>query len=76
MIVGLMPFLAYFLNSTYRAYAPMIGINKDLVSYLSMIINGLSSLTGLIWAFIFDKYGFQIIIKIMSIICIIESIYL
>ena len=75
MIVGLMPFLAYFLNSTYRAYAPMIGINKDLVSYLSMIINGLSSLTGLIWAFIFDKYGFQIIIKIMSIICIIESIY-
>ena len=34
-----MPFWAYFLNSTYRAYAPMIGVNKDLLSYLSMIIN-------------------------------------
>ena len=75
IIVGLMPFLSYFLNSTYRAYAPMIGLNKELVSYLSMIINGLSSLTGLIWALIFDKFGFQIIIKIMSGICIILSIY-
>ena len=75
IIVGLMPFWSYFLNSTYRAYAPMIGLNKELVSYLSMIINGLSSLTGLIWALIFDKFGFQIIIKIMSGICIILSIY-
>ena len=75
IIVGLMPFWSYFLNSTYRAYSPMIGLNKELVSYLSMIINGLSSLTGLIWALIFDKFGFQIIIKIMSGICIILSIY-
>ena len=75
LIIGLMPFWAYFLNATYRAYAPMIGVNKNLVSYLSMIITGLSSLTGLIWAFIFDKFGFQIIIKIMSGICIILSIY-
>jgi len=75
LIIGLMPFLAYFLNATYRAYSPMIGINKNLVSYLSTIITGLSGLTGLIWAFIFDKFGFQIIIKIMSSICIILSIY-
>ena len=75
IIVGLMPFWAYFLNSTYRAYAPMIGVNKDLVSYLSTIISGLSSLTGLISALIFDKFGFQIIIKIMSAICIFLSVY-
>ena len=75
IIVGLMPFWAYFLTSTYRAYAPMIGVNKDLVSYLSMIINGLSALTGLISALIFDKFGFQIIIKIMSVICIFLTIY-
>ena len=75
IIVGLMPFWAYFLNSTYRAYAPMIGVNKDLVSYLSMIINGLSSITGLISALIFDKFGFQIIIKIMSAICIFLTVY-
>ena len=75
IIVGLMPFFAYFLNSTYRAYAPMIGVNKELVSYLSTIISFLSSITGLIWAIIFDKFGFQIIIKIMSAICIFLSIY-
>ena len=75
LIIGLMPFWANFLNSTYRAYSPMIGVNKNLVSYLSVIINGLSSLTGLIWAFVFDKFGFQIIIKIMSGICIVLSIY-
>ena len=75
LIIALMPFWAYFLNATYRAYSPMIGINKNLVSYLSTIITGLSGLTGLIWAFIFDKFGFQIIIKIMSSICIILSIY-
>ena len=75
IIVGLMPFWAYFLNSTYRAYAPMIGVNKELVSYLSTIITFLSSITGFIWAIIFDKFGFQIIIKIMSAICIFLSIY-
>ena len=70
-----MPFWAYFLNSTYRAYAPMIGVDKELVSYLSTIITFLSSITGFIWAIIFDKFGFQIIIKIMSAICIFLSIY-
>ena len=75
IIVGLMPFWAYFLNSTYRAYAPMIGVDKELVSYLSTIITFLSSITGFIWAIIFDKFGFQIIIKIMSAICIFLSIY-
>ena len=53
----------------------MIGVNKELVSYLSMIINGLSSITGLISALIFDKFGFQIIIKIMSAICIFLTVY-
>ncbi len=75
MIIGLMPFWTFFLMSTYRAYAPMIGVDRNLVSYLNMIILGLNSITGLIWAFIFDKFGFQIIIKIMSGICIILSIY-
>ena len=40
-----------------------------------MIINGLSALTGLISALIFDKFGFKIIIKIMSAICIFLTIY-
>ena len=62
MIIGLMPFWTFFLMSTYRAYAPMIGVDRNLVSYLNMIILGLNSITGLIWAFIFDKFGFQIII--------------
>ena len=75
MIIGLMPFWTFFLMSTYRAYAPMIGVDRNLVYYLNMIILGLNSITGLIWAFIFDKFGFQIIIKIMSGICIILSIY-
>jgi hypothetical protein len=70
-----MPFWAFFINSTYRAYSPIIGIDKNLVSFLSMIVNGLSSITGLIWALIYDKFGFQIIIKIMSLVCIFLSVY-
>ena len=75
IIIGLMPFWAFFINSTYRAYSPIIGIDKNLVSFLSMIVNGLSSITGLIWALIYDKFGFQIIIKIMSLVCIFLSVY-
>ena len=75
IIICLMPFWIFFLNATYRAYSPMIGVNKNLIPRLPTIITALSSITGIIWAFIFDKFGFQIIIKIMSIICILLSFY-
>ena len=75
IIVSLMPFWIYFLTATYRAYSPMLGVNQNLISYLPTIITAINSITGLIWALIFDKFGFQIIIKIMSIITIILSIY-
>lgn len=75
IIISLMPFWIYFLTATYRAYLPMIGVNRKLMPYLPTIITALSSITGLIWALIFDKFGFQIIIKIMSITCIILSCY-
>ena len=75
IIICLMPFWIFFLNATYRAYSPMIGVNKNLIPRLPTIITALSSITGIIWALIFDKFGFQIIIKIMSIICIILSFY-
>ena len=45
------------------------------MSYLPSIITALSSITGFFWGFIFDKLGFQIIIKIMSLSCILLSIY-
>ena len=77
IIVSLMPFWIYFLSSTYRAYSTMIGNdnNQDFISYLPTIFVAISSITGLFWGFSFDKLGFQIIIKIMSTISIISSIY-
>lgn len=75
IIITLMPFWIYFLTSTYRAYSPLIGVNQNFISYLPTIVTLLSSIIGLIWGFSFDKFGFQIIIKIMSAISIILSIY-
>ena len=75
IIASLMPFWVYFLNATYRAYSTMIGVNADFISYLPSIITALSSITGFFWGIIFDKLGFQIIIKIMSLSCILLSIY-
>jgi hypothetical protein len=75
IIASLMPFWVYFLTATYRAYSPMIGVSANFMSYLPSIITALSSLTGFFWGIIFDKLGFQIIIKIMSLICIFLSIY-
>ena len=75
LIISLMPFWIYFLTSTYRAYSPLIGIDQKIISYLPTIITALNSITGLIWGYLFDIFGFQIIIKIMSIITIILSIY-
>lgn len=75
LIISLMPFWIYFLTSTYRAYSPLIGIDQKIISYLPTIITAFNSITGLIWGYLFDIFGFQIIIKIMSIITIILSIY-
>ena len=75
IIISLMPFWIYFLNATYRAYSPMLGVNSNLIPRLPTIITALSSITGMIWALIFDKFGFQIITKIMSLSCIFLSIY-
>ena len=75
IIITLMPFWVYFLTATYRAYSTLIGLDQNFISYLPSIITFLSAMIGLIWGYIFDKFGFQKIIMIMSIICIILSIY-
>ena len=75
IIVSLMPFWVFFLTATYRAYSPMLGVKQKLVSKLPTITSALNSLFGLAWAFSLDQFGFQIIIKVMSIICIILSLY-
>ena len=75
IIITLMPFWVYFLTATYRAYSTLIGLDQNFISYLPSIITFLSASIGLIWGYIFDKFGFQKIIMIMSIICIILSIY-
>ena len=75
IIVSLMPFWVFFLTATYRAYSPMLGVNQKLISKLPTITSALNSLFGLIWAFALDQFGFQIIIKLMSVICIVLSVY-
>ena len=75
IIISLMPFWIYFLTSTYRAYSPLLGIKQEIISDLPTIVTCISSIIGLSIGFSFDKFGFQNIIKIMSTITIISSIY-
>ena len=75
IIVCLMPFWVYFLSSTYRAYVSMIGLNTTLISFISPLVAFITAVFGVIWAFFIDKFGFKPTIKVVSIICIVCSVY-
>ena len=75
IIICLMPFWIYFLSSTYRAYVTMIGLNTTLISFISPLVSFITAVFGVLWAFFIDRFGFKPTIKVISVICIVCSVY-
>ena len=75
IIVGTMSFWLYFLQASFRAYVVLLGVDTNIIFYLGAGISLISYILGPIWAFLVDKFGFQIIMKIIGFLCIGISIY-
>ena len=75
IIAGLTPFWIAFIGSSYRAYVVMLGVDTNIIFFLGSGIAFAGFLLGPIWAALFDKYGFQPIMKIIGFICSGMSIY-
>ena len=75
IISGVTPFGIYFIFATYRAYASLLKVDGDILGTLAGAMNIISSICNPIWAIFADKYGFQKIMKILSIFIIILPAY-
>ena len=75
LIIGLTPFWILFLQSSYRAYVVMLGVDTKIIYYLGSAVALISCLLGPIWASLVDKFGFQPIMKIIGFISTIMSVY-
>ena len=75
MISGVMPFGLFFVLATCRAYASLLGVNGSIVGTLAGFMNIIGSAGNPIWAFCTDKYGFQPVMKIVSITMIALPVY-
>ena len=74
LLSSLTPFWVYFLTGTYRAYLPLLDISQNTISKIPTIVNIIYSISGVLWAFLVDKFGFKIIIRILTLISLILSI--
>ena len=74
-ISGVMPFGLLFIFAVYRAYASLLGVNGKVVGTLAGATNIIGSLLNPIWAFFADKYGFQPVMKIVSVCVIALQLY-
>ena len=75
LISGVMPFGLFFIFATCRAYSSLLGVNGSIVGTLAGFMNIIGSVSNPIWAFCTDKYGFQRIMKIVSISMIALPVY-
>ena len=75
IITSFLPFYFSFINSSFRAYAVMIGVDQGILYYLGSVISLISCFFSPIWAALVDKFGFGPIIKIIGCICSGMSIY-
>ena len=69
MIAALIPFWVAFINSSYRAYVVMLGVDTNVIFFLGSGLAFAGFLFGPIWASLFDKFGFQPIMKVIGFIC-------
>ena len=70
-----MPFGLFFIFTTYRAYASLLGVDGKIVGTLASAINIVGSTFNPVWAFLTDKYGFQPIIRIIAICVVGVNVY-
>ena len=75
LISGVMPFGVLFIFATSRAYISLLQVSGDIVGTLAGTMNIIGSTCNPIWAFCFDKFGFQKIMKIITIFIIIFDCY-
>ena len=75
LISGVMPFGLFFILSTSRAYSALLGVDGNIVGTLAGTMNIIGSTCNPIWAFCTDKFGFQPVMKTLSIFIIIFSVY-
>lgn len=75
IISGVMPFWLFFIQSSFRAYVVMLGVDTNIIYFLGSGISLISCFLGPIWASLVDKFGFQPIIMIIGIISTIMPIY-
>jgi hypothetical protein len=75
IITSFLPFYFSFINSSFRAYAVMIGVDQGILYYLGSVIALISCFFSPVWATLVDKYGFGPIIRIIGCICSGMSIY-
>ena len=75
LITILLPFWILFIQSTFRAYVVMLGVNTNIIFFLGSGVTLIGCLLGPVWASLVDKFGFQPIMKIIAFICSLMSIY-
>ena len=75
LIMGLMPYIIYFEESTSRPYSSILGVDTTVIGFMAGSTNILGCLINPIWAFGVDKFGFQPVIKIIASLIIFVSIY-
>ena len=68
IISGVMPFWLYFIQSSFRAYVVMLGVDTNIIYFLGSGISLISCILGPVWASLVDKFGFQPIIMVIGII--------
>ena len=75
IISGLPPFLVFFLQSSFRAYVVMLGVDTKIIFFLASGLSLTGCLLGPVWASLVDRLGFQPVMKIICSICLVSSIY-
>ena len=75
IISGLPPFLVFFLQSSFRAYVVMLGVDTKIIFFLGSGLSLTGCFLGPVWASLVDRLGFQPVMKIICSLCLVSSIY-
>jgi len=75
LIAGLIPFWISFINTSYRAYVVMLGVDQDSIVYLASGIAFGGFILSPIWALFVDVFGFKPIMMVIGFISSGMSIY-
>ena len=75
-IANLTPFVIIFSKNTFRVYGALVNVSGSVLQYSILFTSFSSIIVGPIWGYLNDKYRYEIIIKILSICCIIQALFL